>query len=194
MEDESKSNEEKPEKSSDDPKNEPIEEPQSESEVKSEEEAKEPTKVEEETSEEPEIEEKVEETSEEVTEEQPEKEPAEKEEMEGAEKPIKAEVKKEKPKKRADRGPDFKYIVRLSNTDVDGEKNVVYGLTSIKGVGVHMATLIADETGIDRYVKMGYLTDAQVEKLQEIINDVNKNAPGWMLNHRKDYDTGNDIH
>jgi len=43
-------------------------------------------------------------------------------------------VKKEKSKKKVDRGPDFKYIVRLSNTDVDGEKNVVYGLSTVKGI------------------------------------------------------------
>jgi small subunit ribosomal protein S13 len=210
LEETSKPNEEKSEKSSEENKDESVEEPQSEPEVQSEKETKESTKIkdeeiareqvvektkEPEDLEEPQTEEKVEITSEEATEEQPEEEPAEIEETkEETEKPVKIETKKEKPKKKHDRGPDFKYIVRLSNTDVDGEKNVVYGLTSIKGIGVHMATLIADETGIDRYIKMGYLTDAQIEKLQEIIDNVNKNAPGWMLNHRKDYDTGDDIH
>ena len=170
-----------PEKPSEDIKDEPVEESPSEPEVQSEEETEELTDTEEEVVEESEIEEKVEEASEEVTEEQL------------AEEPKKIEVKKEKPKK-ADRGSDFKYIVRFSNTDVDGEKNVVYGLTGIKGIGVHMATLIADETGVNRYTKIGDLTDAQIEKLQEIIDNANKNAPGWMLNHRKDYETGNDIH
>jgi len=106
----------------------------------------------------------------------------------------KPEGKKEKTKKKADRGKDFKYIVRLSNTDVDGEKNVVYGLTSIKGIGVHMATLIADEVGIDRYMKIGDLKDSQIEKIQEIIDNVKTSAPGWMLNHRKDFDTGKNVH
>jgi small subunit ribosomal protein S13 len=105
---------------------------------------------------------------------------------------VKPEEKKEKPKK--DRGPDFKYIVRLSNTDVDGEKTVVYGLASIKGIGVHMATLIISEVEIDRNLKMGDLKDQQIEKLQVAIENINKTAPGWMLNHRKDYETGDDIH
>ena len=148
-----------------------------------------------ETIKETEIEEKGKKISEEVTEKKLEKEPTKKEEIkEKAEEPEKTEVKKEKPKKKVDRGPDFKYIVRLSNTDVDGEKNVVYGLTSIKGIGLHLATLIADKTGIDRHKKIGNLTDSQIEKLQETIDNVNQNAPSWMLNHRKDYDTGNDIH
>jgi len=104
----------------------------------------------------------------------------------------KTEDKKGKPKK--DRGPDFKYIVRISNTDIDGEKNVVYGLSSIKGVGVHMATLIADKTGIARNIKIGDLKDDQIEKLQHTIDNVIEIAPGWMLNHRKYYETGEDIH
>jgi len=109
----------------------------------------------------------------------------------------KAEFKKELKedlKKKIDRGPDFKYIVRISNTDLNGEKNVVYGLSSIKGIGVHMATLIADQAEVDRNVLIGNLNDSQIQKIQEIINSVNKIAPGWMLNHRKDYETGQNLY
>ncbi|KAA0005833.1 MAG: 30S ribosomal protein S13 [Thermoplasmata archaeon] len=116
----------------------------------------------------------------------------EKEETE-KDKTVEAEVKKEKTKGKKE-DEDFKYIVRISNTDINGEKNLVYGLTTIKGIGVHMATLIADAAGIDRYTKIGDLKDSEIEKLQMIIDNVNKNAPGWMVNHRKDYETGEDIH
>ena len=154
--------------------------------------------------EESEVEEKAEEQAEEISE--TEKEPEEKleskiedtdEKVESEEKrkdARKPEEKKEKVKKKIDRGKDFKYIVRFSNTDVDGEKNVVYGLASIKGIGVHMATLIADQVGIERYMKIGDLKDTQIEKIQEIIDKVSTNAPSWMLNHRKDLETGKDIH
>ena len=104
------------------------------------------------------------------------------------------EEKKDKSKKKVDRGPDFKYIVRLSNTDVDGEKSVIYGLTTVKGIGVHMATIIVDKVKIDRFKKMGYLSDAEIEQLQDFINNIQKNAPSWMLNHQKDYETGKDVH
>ena len=100
----------------------------------------------------------------------------------------------EKSKKKDDKGKDFKYIVRLSNTDVDGEKKIVYGLASIKGIGVHMATLILYELGIDRNIKIGDLKDSQIEKIQDIIDEVSSKAPRWMLNHRKDLETGEDIH
>lgn len=106
----------------------------------------------------------------------------------------KSETPKEKPKKKVDRGPDFKYIVRLSNSDINGEKSFIYGLTSVKGIGLHMATFIAEKTGFDKNKKIGDLTDQQIEKIQEAINSINENAPYWMLNHRKEYDTGNNIH
>ena len=101
---------------------------------------------------------------------------------------------KEDLKKKIDRGPDFKYIVRISNTDVNGEKNVVYGLSSIKGLGVHMATLIVDQAQVDKKILIGNLNDSQIQKIQETINNVNKTAPVWMLNHRKDYETGQNLH
>ena len=193
MEDASKSEKEAPETPAEEVKDEPVKEPQQEQDAQSEE-AKESEDIAEETAEEPEVEEVPEEAEEEI-EEKTEEKPAEVEETEKPskqEKPEKAEVKKEKPKK--DRGPDFKYIVRLSNTDVDGEKKVVYGLSSIKGVGVHMASFIINETDIDRNMRIGDLKDAQIEKLQDAIDNIIENAPGWMLNHRKDYETGENIH
>ena len=109
--------------------------------------------------------------------------------------PVKTQDKKEeKTKKKSKHDADFKYIVRLSNTDIDGEKNVIYGLTGIKGIGLHLSMLIADKTGIDRYKKIGDLSDSQIEKIQELINNINENAPYWMLNHRKDLDSGKNIH
>jgi len=107
---------------------------------------------------------------------------------------TKKEVKKEDSKKKDDKGDDYRYIVRIANTDIDGDKKLVHGLTSIKGIGMHMGSLIANETGIDKSVKMGDLTDAQIEKIQKALDDVINSAPGWMLNHRKDYETGEDIH
>jgi len=150
----------------------------------------------EETSEEVEESEKEEQAEEEV-EEEPEKQKIEKP-QEKAEKPARAESKKEgkkeEPKKKDDHGPDFKYIVRIANTDINGEKNLVNGLTTIRGIGTRTGIFIADTSGIDRNVKFGDLTEAQIEKIKEVISNLNKTAPGWMLNHRRDYETGENMH
>ena len=54
--------------------------------------------------------------------------------------------KKDSKKKKDD---DFEYIVRIANTDIDGNKKVVHGLTMIKGVGMRVGNLIADKAGVD---------------------------------------------
>ena len=183
MEDKSKPDDVMPEKPSDEIKDEEIEQQQTEIDSDTPEKKDEITKeAKKEEKKEKTEEEKVEQTIEETV------------EIKKEEEQVKVEKKKEDKKKKTDRKPDFKYIIRLSNSDIGGEKNVVYGLASIKGVGLHMATLIADKAGINRYTKIGDLSDAQVEKLQESIDNIGNTAPGWMLNHRKDYDTGEDLH
>lgn len=107
-------------------------------------------------------------------------------------KPVTQPSKKET-KKQAEE-EDFKYIVRIANTDINGEKTLVHGLSSVKGIGRHMAILIIDTAGLDRNQKMGHLSDSQIERIQNALENIQKNAPSWMLNHRKDFDTGEDIH
>ena len=105
-------------------------------------------------------------------------------------KPETEKVKKEEDKKK----DDYRYIVRIANTDIDGEKKLVRGLTSIRGIGMHMSALITEETGINKDVKIGNLTDSQIEKIKEALDYIEESAPAWMLNHRKDYETGEDMH
>lgn len=100
----------------------------------------------------------------------------------------------EKRKEKKEHKDDFRYIVRIANTDIDGEKTLARGLTSIKGIGMHMSILVIDSSGLDRNLKMGNLTDKQIEKIQESLNKITETAPKWMLNHRKDTEIGENIH
>lgn len=94
----------------------------------------------------------------------------------------------------SEKSEDFKYIVRLADTDIDGEKTVIYGLTSIKGIGMHMSSFIADITKIDKKMKMGDLSDEQIEQIRQALLQIIERAPRWMFNHRKDPETGEDLH
>jgi len=121
-------------------------------------------------------------------------------ETKSKEKPVETKPKKgteepKKPSKKKDEvDEDYQYIVRIANTDIGGDKTVVMGIAQIKGIGRHMAVLIANATGLDKKLKMGKLTDKQIDKIKVILEDIESIAPGWMLNHRKDIDTGEDIH
>ncbi len=89
---------------------------------------------------------------------------------------------------------DFKYIVRLASTDVNGNQPVRYALTQIKGIGNSLAALIADKAEVERGVKIGNLSDDEVNRIDELIASAQEWAPPWMRNRRRDRETGNDVH
>jgi small subunit ribosomal protein S13 len=107
---------------------------------------------------------------------------------------AKKDNEKEKKKTKTEEDEDFQYIVRIANTDIDGNKKLIHGLSSIKGIGRHMSTFLIKKTGLDVNQKMGYLTEKQIETISNAISSIQEEAPSWMLNHRKDYETGEDIH
>jgi small subunit ribosomal protein S13 len=89
---------------------------------------------------------------------------------------------------------EFKHIVRILDTDLDGKKSVVYSLCGVKGIGRRVAKVIVTSTGVDPGTKMGNLTDDEIEHLKGAINTVEKRLPHWMLNRRKDILSGEDKH
>jgi small subunit ribosomal protein S13 len=100
----------------------------------------------------------------------------------------------EKKTKKVDYGPDFKYIVRIANTDLDGTKTVQLALTGIKGVGNRVANIIADHAGVPRNEKIGKLSDAQVDGLAKTVEGVAAILPPWAVNHPLDWESGQDLH
>lgn len=91
-------------------------------------------------------------------------------------------------------GPDFKYIVRMSNTDIDGERRVVDGVTSIKGLSYRLSHIIVNQLQVPPDKLMGDLTDDEVSRLMGLIEELPASMPSWMLNRQKDIDTGEDTH
>ncbi len=90
---------------------------------------------------------------------------------------------------------DFKHIIRVLNTDLDGNKPISHALLKIKGVGFMFANAICAVTGIEKGKKTGYLSDKEVERLDSCIkNPSGAGIPIWMLNRRKDYEEGDDKH
>jgi small subunit ribosomal protein S13 len=90
--------------------------------------------------------------------------------------------------------PDFKYIVRVANTDLDGKFQVIPALARVKGLGIRTGAIVAEKAGVNPYQKIGDLNDADVLKLQEAVENLEANLPAWMLNRRKDIETGEDGH
>ncbi len=87
---------------------------------------------------------------------------------------------------------DFKYIVRIAATDLDGNRAVALALTGVKGIGVRMAAILSDLLGVARTEKIGNLSDEQVEELADLLEELEERVPPWTLNRRSDYWTGED--
>src|SRR2546428_345377 len=77
----------------------------------------------------------------------------------------KKDEEKEEPK--APRAPkklegvkeDFRYIVRMANSDLDGTRSVGIALTAIPGVGSRVAEAVADLAGVSRSERLGNPTE-----------------------------------
>jgi small subunit ribosomal protein S13 len=90
---------------------------------------------------------------------------------------------------------EFKHILRITGTDVDGTQKAAYALTKIKGLSLNLANAILGKAGVDPEKRAGFLKEAEVERIEEIIREPTKHElPGWLLNRRKDVETGKDLH
>jgi len=79
--------------------------------------------------------------------------------------------------------------------DLDGTKTVVDALSDIKGIGMRLATIIAREAGISPEMRIGYLSSDKIEEIEKIIRNLaDRGLPSWLLNRRKDLETGKDKH
>jgi small subunit ribosomal protein S13 len=90
---------------------------------------------------------------------------------------------------------EFRHIIRIADTDLDGTLKVGYALSKIKGVGVRLAQAILRKANINPETRLGFLSEAEVEKLEDIITNPAKHGfPGWLFNRPKDVKTGKDLH
>lgn len=90
---------------------------------------------------------------------------------------------------------EFRHRLRIIDTDVDGTLKTSYALAKIKGVSPGLANAILMKAGISPTGRAGFLTEAELERIEEVIRDPAKyGLPGWFLNRRKELETGKDTH
>ncbi|MCD6535586.1 MAG: 30S ribosomal protein S13 [Thaumarchaeota archaeon] len=90
---------------------------------------------------------------------------------------------------------EFRPIVRFLGTDLDGSLKVPYALTAVKGIGIMLGYAITRAAGIDAEKRLGFLSDEELKKLEEVAKNPQKyGIPAWLLNRRRDPVTGKDLH
>jgi len=90
---------------------------------------------------------------------------------------------------------EYRHIVRIAGTDVDGSLKLVYGLKKIKGVGIRFAQAVVNVLGLDPNMRIGYLDEETVKKIEDVLSKpLDYGIPSWFLNRQKDIETGKDMH
>ncbi len=87
----------------------------------------------------------------------------------------------------------IRYIVRIANNDLDGQKPVIVALQKIKGVGQSLANAVCRLSNVELNERLGKLSEDKITKLNTLLTDENT-FPSWMRNRQKDYETGEDKH
>ena len=90
---------------------------------------------------------------------------------------------------------ELKYFVRIANTDLDGSKSIKQALTKIKGIGFMFSNAVLNTLSIEKTKKIGYISDSDAARIEEVIKDPAKfGIPSWLLNRKKDPEDSADKH
>lgn len=90
---------------------------------------------------------------------------------------------------------EFRHILRIVDADVDGTLKTAYAVAKVKGVSLNLANALLRKVEVNPDKRAGFLTEAEVERIEEAVKDPSKlGLPGWVFNRRKDAETGKDAH
>lgn len=90
---------------------------------------------------------------------------------------------------------EFREIIRLGDKDIRGNIPMGHALTKPKGSSYMFANAVCKVLNLDIKKKCGDYTVKEVEKIEDAIrNPAKYNIPTWLMNRRKDRETGEDKH
>ncbi len=90
---------------------------------------------------------------------------------------------------------EFRHITRIAETDLNGTQKVASSLSRVKGIGISMANSIVKKAGVNPETRLGFLSEQELEKLEDVLrNPAKYGLPEWLFNRKKDMDTGKDLH
>ncbi len=90
--------------------------------------------------------------------------------------------------------PNFRYIVRISNTDLDGTRPAALALTGVGGVGLRLAEVALRLASIAPSELLGNLTEATTEGIEANLAALPSKVPAWMVNHVREPMMGETLH
>jgi small subunit ribosomal protein S13 len=110
------------------------------------------------------------------------------------EKPGKSDKDKDKDKKgMREQVQTYVSLVRILQTDIPGNKNLLTGLTYIKGVSWTFSNALIKILKLNPNKKISELDEGEIEKIMKFLQNPHS-LPDYLLNRRKDFETGEDHH
>ncbi len=90
---------------------------------------------------------------------------------------------------------EIKQIVRITNADIPGNKQLSLALTSINGIGHNFSYAVCNTLNLDKYKKVGTLSTEEIKKIEDVIkNPSSYNIPTFLYSRKRDPETGLDKH
>lgn len=90
--------------------------------------------------------------------------------------------------------PNFRYIVRLANTDLDGTRPTALALTGVRGVGLRIAEVACRLAEVNAAEMIGNLPESTVDGLENALGSLATRLPPWMVNHTNEPLAGESPH
>ncbi|MHB1932133.1 MAG: 30S ribosomal protein S13 [Thermoplasmata archaeon] len=90
--------------------------------------------------------------------------------------------------------PNFRYIVRVSNTDLDGRRPTALAIARVRGVGHRIAGVVCRLAEVDPKEMIGNLPEPTVERIEASLGQIATRLPAWMINHPKETVSGQSLH
>jgi len=90
---------------------------------------------------------------------------------------------------------EFRHILRIVDVDVDGTLKAAYALAKVKGISLNLANALLRVGKIDPDKRAGFLTEAEIERIKDLVKDpTGHELPFWLFNRRKDAESGKNLH
>jgi small subunit ribosomal protein S13 len=94
---------------------------------------------------------------------------------------------------------NFRGIVRIAGKDIRGEVPLNHALVRVRGIShtlaVSAGAVLRNELSIDPKIRVGELSEEQVDKIDRILQNLHEyKIPSYLFNRRSDYLSGNNRH
>jgi len=113
--------------------------------------------------------------------------------MEQSKKQEEIQTAKEESKRRQDKMiiSDVK-LIRIMGKDIPGDKKLILGLTKLKGISWAFANATCKRLNMSPDKRIEELKEEDIKRITDFVK--NPNLPLFLLNRRKDYNSGEDKH